>query len=960
MLQRPFYRFQASERPANISSDNQRSSEMLSSAKTLVVSYIGMQTQEVAVKSVLKIVLKSDSELLNEVVVTGYGSAKKIGSVVGSVAKVNNDKLSKPVTSNFTDALSGQVAGLSVLQSSGDPSKSATIRLRGITSINASTTPLFILDGAPISSSLFNTLNPADIEDITVLKDAASTAIYGSRAANGVIVITSKRGKYDQKAKVTLRAQYGVSQMVQDQIDMMNSEQYIAFRDKIGVPVSDEVKDLVSKYGISTNWRNVVFDDNAPTYTLDASVQGGGSNVSYYLSVNHHDQQGIMEQSGMRRETIRFNMNAKVNKWMKVGLQSNLGFTKYELNSESESSSIYVQNPAAFARFALPYDSPYDYTFDESGNIVYGEKTSKLHYTGYSTTWFVNKYRSTYRRNVTGNLNMFEEFTPIKGLTLRAQQAMDGYDYTLTHRVYPYDAQTNAFGDKISARTGTSQRSFSRYYSFTYTNTAEYKFNIDRHHVNALLGQESIISKSDSFGAYSTGLTDNRQMKLTQGTTVAISNLSESRGEEVFNSYFFNAGYNYDEKYYLDFSLRRDGSSLFAPDHRWSTFFSIGGRWNIMKEDFMSSLRQSNWLNDLSIRASYGTVGNSGIDNYGYFGLIGSGTKTYNGNATLGISQASNYDLTWETVKSTNIGLTFRLFDRVNVDAEFYNKKTENMLMEIPYSYTTGFDSGWGNVGAMVNRGVDLEVIVDLLKNKKFNWSVKANFNYNHNEITELFDGRDEFALPNYGLMYKVGHDCGELYQVRYAGVDPRDGKQMWYDKNGNLTKTYNEEEDAVLIGKSTHAPYTGGFGTNFAWNGFSLSADFTWAEGKYMINNDNYFLENSNQGTSINQTTRMLNIWSQPGDITDIPKYGEEIQFDSHLVENASFLRLKNVTLQYTLPRQWIKNSGLSNVNLFVIGRNLLTWTKYRGYDPEPDSNLVKFNYPNTRQFVFGVEVSF
>jgi TonB-linked SusC/RagA family outer membrane protein len=436
--------------------------------------------------------------------------------------------------------------------------------------------------------------------------------------------------------------------------------------------------------------------------------------------------------------------------------------------------------------------------------------------------------------------------------------------------------------------------------------------------------------------------------------------LSESRGEEVFNSYFFNAGYNYDEKYYLDFSLRRDGSSLFAPDHRWSTFFSIGGRWNIMKEDFMSSLRQSNWLNDLSIRASYGTVGNSGIDNYGYFGLIGSGTKTYNGNATLGISQASNYDLTWETVKSTNIGLTFRLFDRVNVDAEFYNKKTENMLMEIPYSYTTGFDSGWGNVGAMVNRGVDLEVIVDLLKNKKFNWSVKANFNYNHNEITELFDGRDEFALPNYGLMYKVGHDCGELYQVRYAGVDPRDGKQMWYDKNGNLTKTYNEEEDAVLIGKSTHAPYTGGFGTNFAWNGFSLSADFTWAEGKYMINNDNYFLENSNQGTSINQTTRMLNIWSQPGDITDIPKYGEEIQFDSHLVENASFLRLKNVTLQYTLPRQWIKNSGLSNVNLFVIGRNLLTWTKYRGYDPEPDSNLVKFNYPNTRQFVFGVEVSF
>ena len=209
--------------------------------------------------------------------------------------------------------------------------------------------------------------------------------------------------------------------------------------------------------------------------------------------------------------------------------------------------------------------------------------------------------------------------------------------------------------------------------------------------------------------------------------------------------------------------------------------------------------------------------------------------------------------------------------------------------------------------------------------------------------------------------MYKIGHDCGELYQVRYAGVDSRDGKQMWYDKDGNLTKVYNEERDAVLIGKSTFAPYTGGFGTELHWKGLSFNADFNFALKKYMINNDNYFLENAKFGAqNYNQTDRMLNVWTKPGDVTDIPKLGETIQFDSHLVENASFLRLKNVTIQYQLPKSLLKHTGLSNVNLFAIGRNLLTWTKYRGYDPEPDTNLVRFNYPNTRQYVFGVEVSF
>ena len=926
-------------------------------AKTLLISYIGMKDQEVAIKNNVRIALQPDTEALEEVVVIGYGSARKLGSIVGSIGTVDSKKLEKSVATNFTDALAGQVAGLAVFSSSGDPSKSAEIRLRGINTINASTAPLYILDGAPISSALFNSLNPNDIESITILKDAASTSIYGSRAANGVIVLTSKKGSFGNKAEVKIKAQYGFSKMVEDQIDVMDSKQYMQFRDMIGAPLSQEVQDLINNYGMSTNWRDVIFDKNAPTYDLNASITGGSNSMSYYISANHHDQEGIIAQSGLRRETLRFNVNARVNDWLKVGLQSNLGYTRYETNDENEDTdNNYIQNPAFFARFALPYDCDRYYSFDDEGNIHYGDEAIRLHYAGMNTPDWLRANRKRMRRNVTLNLNTFEEIRPISGLTIRAQQAIDAYDYSFEGRVYPYDNITTPMGDKISARSGNAQRSFNRYYSATLTNTAEYKFNIDDHHASVLLGQEAIISKDESFGVAATGQTDTRRMRLDQATTISMDNVSEGLTERTVNSFFLNGTYNYADKYFFDASIRRDGSSVFAPDNRWSTFYSIGGRWDLKKENW---LKDVSWLNELSVHASYGTVGNSGIGDYAYFGLIGTGSN-YNGKSSIGLAQASNYDLTWETIKNADFGFAARLFDRVNIEFDYYDKKTEDMLLDIPYSYTTGLSGGWGNVGSMANRGIDLNLKVDVIKNADFYWALKANFNYNKNEITELFDGRDEFAMPNYGLKYKIGHDVGELYYVRYAGVDSRDGKQMWYDKNGNLTKTFNEEEDAVLIGKSMYAPYTGGFGTEFQWKGLTFSADFTWAKDKYLMSNDRYFIENSSMGTTYNQSTAMLNMWTKPGDKTDIPAVGEELQFDTHLVEDASFIRLKNITIQYQLPSQWFKGSFVSGVNVFGIGRNLLTWTGFTGYDPEPEANLVRFNYPNTRQFVFGVEVTF
>ena len=926
--------------------------------KTLVFSYIAMETLERPAKNGMLVKMQTAEEMMDELVVTGYGTGKKLGSLVGSVVTVDNKKMEKAVTPNFTDALAGQVSGLSVLTSSGDPSKSASIRLRGINSISSSSTPLFILDGAPISSTMFNTLNPSDIQDITVLKDAASTAIYGSRAANGVIVITSKKGKLNEKANLVVKGQYGFSTPVADGLQMMNSQQYIQFRDMIGQPVSQSIKDLVNNYGISTNWRDEVLSNNAPTYTVDAALTGGSEHINYYLSFNHHSQEGLIEQSKMHREALRANVEGRLNRWFKAGVQLNLGTNSYQQNNEAEASDLYTSNPMLFSRLALPYDAPKYYSFDDNGNIVWGNRADKLKYSGLTHPSFVNENRSYKKNNLTLMLNAFEQLNPIEGLTIRAQQAMDGYDYTTDNRYIPYEAFTTPMGSSVAASEGYVSNSFQRYASYTFTHTIEYRKKIKDHSFSALIGEESIFSRSRSFGVFTEGQTDPRQLRLTDGTSIAIGNVSDSRAEESFNSFFGTLSYDFAGKYYLDASYRADGSSKFAPGHRWGHFYSVGGMWDLKKENF---LKDVDWLDNLQARATYGLVGNStGAGSYDYYGLFGTGSM-YNGQSSMGISNPSNSTLTWEKVGSFNAGVTFGFLDRVVLNVDAYRRKTSDMLMSIPFSYTTGFGGGMGNIGAMVNKGFDADINVKLLKTSDIDWTFKANVNYNKNEITELFAGRDEYIIANTGLKLEVGKPYGEFYYVEYAGVDPRDGKPMWYDIDGNLTKVYNEERDSKFTGKQRYAPWSGGFGTTFSWKGLSVTADFAWQHGKYMINNDNYFMKNANQGTSYNQAVDMLNIWTKPGDITDIPKYGEQIQFDTHLLEDASFLRMKNLIVQYSLPEKWMKaTKGIQNAKVFFVGRNLFTATKFSGYDPEPDINLVKFNYPNTRQFVFGMELTF
>ena len=936
-------------------------------AKTLTVSFIGMKPMEQAIASgkTMKIVMLEDTKLIEEVVVVGYGSARKLGSVTGSISTVGAAKIENTPTANFTDALQGQVSGLSVLSSSGEPTASANIRLRGVNSLTAGNEPLFILDGAPISMDVFNALNPSDIANITVLKDASSTAIYGSRAANGVIVITSKKGKIETAPMVKVSAQYGMANVINSGTKMMNANEYMAFREKMDPSLASNTswvdhRNVVQKNGISTDWMKEIYRRNAPTFQLNASLTGGSANTNYYLSLNHMNREGIEPLSKAGRESLRFNEDIRLGEMVKVGVDVNLSYNNSQTNPEQNGGGIYVTNPTVFTRLARPDDAAYYYTVNPDGSINKLGRADYLHYSGgvfFNPNW-MGEHRSRVNKTVHLDGNLFEEITPIKGLRLRAVQALASYDDKHSSLMNPTEAYVSPMGDVVDLfgdgtlpyRTEMTER----WYQFTSSNTAEYIFDINKNHnFNVLLGHETIYSKTEGFGVSREGLSDPRMLLLTNATEEPT--VSQSVGETVFNSVFAQASYDYKEKYFLSGSVRGDGSSRFSEKHRWATFWSLGGRWNIIKD-----LPKTNWLNQLDVRFSYGTTGNSSIGDYVYMGLASSQGVQYNGQGGLVLSQQSIEDLTWETVGQMNLGLDFRVFNRLGVEVDYYIKKTSDMLLSIPYSYTTGFSSGIGNIGSMKNEGVDLKFDVDLLNRKDMNWTFYANINYNKNTVTSLFNGLDEYVMSNTGQKLQVGKSFGEFFLVKRAGVDPRDGSQLWYDADGNLTKTFNEEENAQFTGKNRFAPWSGGFGTNYSWKGLSISADFTWALGKYAMNNDRYFYENAYYGESYNQSQSMMNIWTKPGDITDIPAATETIQMDDHLLENASFLRLKKLSIGYNLPQKWFQKTNLiDNVNIYATGRNLLTFTKYTGYDPEPDSNVIQFNYPNTREVLFGIEVS-
>lgn len=443
---------------------------------------------------------------------------------------------------------------------------------------------------------------------------------------------------------------------------------------------------------------------------------------------------------------------------------------------------------------------------------------------------------------------------------------------------------------------------------------------------------------------------------ISSGTRA--SSWADSTTSYSYLSFFGRGEYNYKDLYYADFSVRADASSRFGTGNRWAGFWSLGFMWNLKSEPFLKDIE---WLSSAQIALSTGTSGNSSIPDYDHLALV-SGKANYEDQAGIYPSQSGNEDLSWEKLWSSNVALRLGFIDRINLDIEFYNKKTTNMLMLVPDSYAlTGEGEHWDNIGAMLNRGVEFNVSADVIRTKDFVWSVNANASYNKNKLLELYNGVQEYEVSTTATKLVVGHSVSEFYINRYAGVNPANGDALWYTKNGQITNEYNEG-DKVMTGKTFDAPWQGGFGTSLAWKGFSLAAQFSWVADRWMFNNDRYFEESNGLYAAYNQSKRLLyDRWKQPGDITDIPRHGVTPQFDDRFLENASFLRLKNVTLAYAFPQRLLsKTNFFSSARIYLQGQNLLTFTGFTGLDPESSSNVYKAQYPMSRQFTLGVEVSF
>ena len=554
----------------------------------LQITYLGMVPKTVKAASNMRIVLESDSHTLEGVVVTGYGSARKLGTIAGSVSSVSGDALSLRPAASVSDALQGQVAGLQVFTSSGEPSAVSSMTIRGVTSINAETEPLYILDGSEISSNTFVSLNPNDIESVTVLKDASSTAIYGSRAANGVVIVTSKKGKFGEAPTVLVSAQYSVSEVAHDGTDVMNANQWFKFQEMMNPSnLTNEsfqaMKNYYKKYNIGTDWVDRFLGNTSPISQIDASVRGGSQNTAYLVSFSHYDADGLYDDSNMRRETLRANLEFNITPWLKIGTNSNLAYNKTQttLVINGDKTSIYNKPWAAHAYLptqttheilGLAYNPDGTINYANSEFNGYGEKLKwySLNAGGQGTfdpDYLASKQPKIQRR-VRINENAFVNINPIKGLNLRSAIGLDWNDLRTSYKCY--NLVDDGFGQQMP--TGQASEEFSNFYRWTVTNTAEYKFNfLKDHDVTVLLGQESMTNKTTAFGVMRTGLVDNRLMLLSSTSNADPLVPSHSISEEVRNSWFGMLNYSYANKYFLDLSIRRDGSSLFAEDHRWGT-----------------------------------------------------------------------------------------------------------------------------------------------------------------------------------------------------------------------------------------------------------------------------------------------------------------------------------------------------------------------------------------------------
>jgi TonB-linked SusC/RagA family outer membrane protein len=921
-------------------------------AKSLIFTNVGLVSQEVNIgsKSTINVSMSSQDKSLEEVVVVGYGSAKKKADVVGSVKTISAKKVQEMPTANALDALQGKVAGLQIYSSSGEPSATPSARINGVGSLTAGTTPLYVMDGIPVSAGAIVSLNPEDYESISVLTDASATSIYGARAANGVIYFTTKKGSAT-KSRIGVNSQYATSSLNSNTTkffnSVMNTKELTDFWIATGYRTQAQVTSLLASFPYDTKWSQVYYKDNAPTKQVELNVSGGGDKTTYYLSGSYFKQEGLTYRSDFKRYTLRSNINSVVNKWLTMGINLVGGYDNRQTNPYGSNSTN-----RGLGLLAGPMYTPVDPATGKNYEFIPG-------WGRYHPNYLADKIKSN-SDNVQFTPSGYVQITPIKNFIIKTQAGMEAYDFTTSNVNLP-----SYLG---SLNNGSASESYSREVTRTITSTAEYKIDIkSKHLITLLAGNEYIDDKFKSFNGSSTGQTDDRLVLISNGPS--NRNAGSSSSAYTYLSYFGRIGYSLNNKYYLDLSARNDQSSRFGKDNRSANFWAVGAMWKLKKEKFLENV---NWLSDLNIKGSIGTSGNSAIGNYASLGLVG--TNQYDGQTGFGINASGNPELSWEQQKLSSASINFSLFKRSNFSVEYYSKITSNMLLDVPYPYTSGFANVTSNVGSLKNYGINVTVDFDLIKKPNAYLTPFFNFNYNKQVVTELFQGRNYWIIPNTGVCWVVGQPVSYFYPI-FNQVNSTTGQAEWYQPNTNPDLIVNTQTDKSLVtstfnstglqqntGIKRYAPFAGGFGFSGAFKGFYADCNFSFVKGKYLINNDRYFYENPNQFPGFNQSKTILDYWKNPGDVSKFPKYGVQFtQFDTRLIEDASFMRLKALTVGYNVPQTILKRSHfISGCKFYVTGRNLFTVTKYTGPDPEIDTNVTLGANPNTRQIAVGLDFQF
>ena len=940
---------------------------------SLVVSYIGYLAQDIPTKGKgdFHIILKEDTNTLDEVVVTGYGDFKK-ATYTGSASVLTTEKLEALPVVSVGQMIESNIPGISVVAgTSSQPGAKTTLRVRGVASMNASTEPLYVLDGVPIPSydlsnftsmseaggmGFIETLNPADIESITVLKDAASASLYGAKGANGVVLITTKKGK-EGKLRVNMAAKYGITDFAYTYRPLMGGEErrklihegLVNFQLDKGVSeqeaqqyadanIDQYAKRLPQGY---SDWESALFKTGyQQDYNLSASA--GNQNSSFIGSLGYTKQTGVSLNSEMERFTGRVDASNKYKK-VEFGINASFSWTKNVHLPEGKfyGSAIYA------SKVNLTPSTP---IYNEDGTYASGYRENN----GYNPILEaeVNDYYARTVRamgtakiayNVWDNLKVSSVFT---------------VDYSLTKDFF-FQSPDGRDGATYQGRGRMQMTDRIRY---TSQNNLTYSKTFGKHSVSAVTAFE--VMKYDYEDLYAAKKTYGQDINTSLGNAADPIDADQKLQEDALMSYVASVNYSYDDKYYASFSFRRDGSSRLSPDTRWGNFWSLSASWRLSQERFMQPLKSV--LSDLKLRASYGVNGNLPSSYYGYQSTYTTGAF-YSGKPSPWESTLGNEELTWEKNYALNLGLDIGLFSRVNVSLDWYTRTTKDLLMSKQLNSISGFSSLLTNVGQMRNTGVELEVRSNNIKTKDFSWTTAFNLSHNKNKILKLAD-LPWFVDGRY--VRKEGYPFNTIYLREYAGVDPETGSALYYDnqqdENGNYTKNKVTDpgQASPIPLKDITPTISGGFMNTFNYKFIDLSFNLSYSFGGYSYDNASYILQDDGYSVISNKSTEQRRRWQKPGDITDVPRfvYGNKKGGNynsSRAIHSTDHIRLKSLILGLNAPKAWLQKLGIGNARIYFSGTNLLTWAAYDQYDPEM-SGVVGFYTPPLKTYAFGLELKF